>query len=357
LQANDLFKIGTSNAVRVGVEYRSNRSFDVGNADSFNGSSDYQDYAVSAMWNWQITPQLSLTNAGRIDRLVMHRTSSIAPGDPFTQADFAHSQFTAPSFNTGLVWQPTGNDTFRLLVGRGVQAPSQVELGLDSTSSPAPGITQESLGNPYLGPSVTMNYELDYDRALAPVESTLSATAYYSTVQGILSASSVLPSQLVLPYYYNVAQSIGNGQVFGGKLVLKGSDPSGWRWNLGYVATVVRANLDVATPPVTPYDFNNSTPVSAVIFGAGYSWNKVEADLQGKWESRYTDIIANYVGGTQFVPKTISNFVTIDARIGYNVTPHLVVAVSGSQLQSNQTIVSAGPEVDRRVLFTGTYNF
>jgi len=53
----------------------------------------------------------------------------------------------------------------------------------------------------------------------------------------------------------------------------------------------------------------------------------------------------------------ISNFVTLNARVAYNITPHLVVDVTGAQLQSNQTIVSAGPEVDRRVLFTGTYNY
>ena len=95
------------------------------------------------------------------------------------------------------------------------------------------------------------------------------------------------------------------------------------------------------------------------LFGLGYSWQKFEADLQGKWQSRYTDvIILGYTpAGEAYTPKPISNFVTINARIAYNVTPHLVVAVVGQQLQSNQPIVSAGPEVDRRILFSATYGF
>ncbi len=355
VQANDLFKIGTTNAFRIGVEYRTNREWD---PSDFNGSSDYQDYAVSAMWNWQITPTLALTNAGRIDRLVVHRTSPVVAGTPYTQADYAHAQLTAPSFNTGLVWQPTGNDTFRALVGRGVQAPSQDELGLDVANPLGGGITQITAGNPYLKPSVTMNYEIDYDRVLAPIESTLSTAFYYSTVQDLLTASSVLPGNFTYPYYVQEAQNFGNGQVYGTKLVIKGSDPSGVRWNLGYTLTAVRAHMDIAGPPATPYDFNNATPVSAIVFGLGDSWNKFEADLQGKWQSRYTDVILGVgAAGVVYEPKAISNFVTLDARIAYNVTPHLVVAVTGDELQSNQTIVSAGPEVDRRVLFTGTYNF
>lgn len=355
VQANDLFKVGTNNSFRIGVEYRSNRQWD---DTSFNGSSDYQDYAISGMWNWQITPKLALTNAGRLDRLVVHRTAPIAPGDPYTQADYAHAQITAPSFNSGLVYQPTDNDTFRVLVGRGVQAPSQVELGLDVVHPVGGGIDQITAGNPYLGPSVTMNYEVDYDRTLAPIDSTFSTAFYYSTVHDILAAASVLPGTLYYPYYVQTAQNIGDGQVFGTKFVLKGASPSGWRWNLGYTLTAVRAHLNVPPPPTTPFDFNNATPTSAITFGLGYSWNKFEADLQGKWQSRYTDIILGVDGGgLAYQPKVISNFVTLNARVAYNVTPHIVVAVTGTQLQSNQTIVSAGPEVDRRVLFTGTYNF
>ncbi len=354
VQANDLFKIGTSNAVRVGVEYRSNREW----AAAFNDSSDYQDYAASVMWSWQITPQLALTNAGRIDRLVVHRGDPLTAADPFTQADYAKAQFTAPSFNSGLVYQPTGNDTFRLLVGRGEQAPSQVEFGFDLDSPQTHGIVAVNAGNPYLKPSATTNYEADYDRTLPALDSTISTAFYYSSVQDLLSSGSNLPFSFNYPDVQSVAENIGNGESFGTKLVLQGSNPEGWRWNLGYTLTVVRAHLLYSGPPVTPYDYNNATPTSAIVFGLGYSWQKFEADLQGKWQSRYTDVIlARSPTGETYQPLAISNFVTINARVGYNVTPHLVLAVSGQQLQSDQTVVSAGPEVDRRVLFTGTYNF
>ena len=50
VQANDLLKIGADHALRIGLEYRSNREWAPVN---FSGSSDYQDYASSIMWNWQ----------------------------------------------------------------------------------------------------------------------------------------------------------------------------------------------------------------------------------------------------------------------------------------------------------------
>lgn len=357
VQANDLIKLAADHTIRVGLEYRSNREW----GQSFNGSSDYQDYAASAMWKWQITPQLALTNAGRIDRLVVHRGDPLTTGDPYSQADYAKAQFTAPSFNSGLVYQPTDNDTFRLLVGRGVQAPSQIEFGFDSQQTVETSfgpITTVAVGNPYLKASTTTNYEFDYDRALRAVDSTLSTAFYYSQVRDMLSFGPNLPAVFNYPYLQYTAANIGNGESFGAKIVLNGSNAAGWRWNLGYTLTVVRAHLTYSGPPATPYDFNNSTPASAIVFGLGYSWRNFEADLQGKWQSRFTDVILDYTpSGNTYQPVAISNFVTLNARIGYNVTPHLVLALAGQQLQGDQTLETAGLPVERRILLSATYGF
>jgi hypothetical protein len=47
------------------------------------------------MWNWQITPDLSLTNAVRIDDLHLRYSGTLAAGTGFTVADYNPGLFNA----------------------------------------------------------------------------------------------------------------------------------------------------------------------------------------------------------------------------------------------------------------------
>src|SRR5208282_444232 len=58
LHAQDLFKIGASNTVRIALEYRHNELPD---APIGPGVISYQVISPSAMWNWAATDKLSLT--------------------------------------------------------------------------------------------------------------------------------------------------------------------------------------------------------------------------------------------------------------------------------------------------------
>jgi iron complex outermembrane receptor protein len=348
LQANDLVKIGDSNAVRAGLEYRDNREW----SNLLNGSTGYQDYAASLMWTWQITPELSLTNAGRIDRLDLNRETPLVQPNKYTLGQFQSATVTAPSFNSGLVYQPTDNDTFRLLLGRGVQAPSLIDYGLQVGQQAGPTRVVFS-GSPDLNASTTTNYELDYDRIVPALQSTLRTAVYYEVNRDLLASPTGTPSSYANGVVSAYSQNIGSDTVAGAEIGLTGSNPAGMRWNLSYSLASVHQKL-ISAPPVIPYNFNNATPVSAVDFGVGYSWNKFEADLQGKWQSSYTDYASGAFG---YAPVHIANYVTLNARIGYSVTPHLTVALAGSQLASNSLNETAGLPVDRRALLTATYGF
>ncbi len=80
------------------------------------------------MWQWQIAPSLALTNALRIDHLMLGRSGAVPLGYPFSNASWDRSA-TTESFNSGLVWKASSEDTVRLTVGRGVQLPNLAELG------------------------------------------------------------------------------------------------------------------------------------------------------------------------------------------------------------------------------------
>jgi hypothetical protein len=53
------------------------------------------------------------------------------------------------------------------------------------------------------------------------------------------------------------------------------------------------------------------------------------------------------------VPVRVTDNLTLNARVGYDITPHLTVAVDGAQLNTSQLYTAAEP-TERRVLFSLT---
>ncbi len=352
IEASDLFKIGAPHAIRLAIEYRDNRGF----GSSYQGVLGYQDYAASAMWNWQINSQLALTTAARVDHLVLFRTDPLSTLDPYTATDYNGRTLTNPSFNLGLVDQPTDDDTLRWLIGRSIQAPSLLDFGED-TQVGIGSLTVLYAGSPYLKSAITTNYEMDYDKVVAFLQSTLQTAMYFNQTRDILAGPIDTASSEANDIIQSYGQNIGSGQVLGGEIGLQGSSSSGLRWNLSYALAAVRDSTD-SGPPLTPQQFDNATPTSMIDFGLGYSWKKFEADLQGKWQSNYNDYrFGTGPTGAAFIPVDIRNYVTLDARLGYQLTPRLTLAVSGQQLQAQQTIETAGLEPQRRVLFSATCGF
>jgi outer membrane receptor for ferrienterochelin and colicins len=352
LEANDLFKVANAHAIRAAVEYRDSRVF----GHPFNGVLGYQDYAASLTWNWQVNPELTFTAAGRLDHLVLFRTDPYTIADLNTAVQTNNKALTEPSFNLGLVYQPTDTDTLRWLVGRSVQAPSLIDFGADFQFHFGPVIVLYA-GNPDLKAETTTAYEMDYDKSLHALQSNLHIGVYFNQIRDILSPSLDVPLVANNGVLESYAENIGSGQALGGELGLQGANTAGWRWNVAYTLAAVTAST-ISAPPQTPERFANAAPVSVVDVGFGYSRNKFEADLQGKWQSRYSDYLFGVSGASSsFTPVTIPDFVTLNARLGYHLTPPLILAVSGQQLQAPQTIETAGLETERRILFSATYGF
>ena len=359
VQANDVFKIGTDNTIRVGLDYRNG----YGVAPLLLSSSvGYADYAASAMWNWQIDPQWALTNALRVDRLELSRSNPVSPLSGFSQSEYNNTSVTAPSFNSGLVYKPSGADTVRVLVARGVQAPSLIDSGLQILIPTSPATKLVLSGNPDLNPSTETNYEIDYDRALPALSATLRTAFYYQKNEQILSSGITQPLA-VLPGFnlLKKAANIGNSAAFGGEIGIQGENLSGLRWNLAYSLVRITDDLTVGTtgnPSPTPWGFNHSTPTSAVDFGLGYSWSKFEADLRGKWQSSFSDYLtsaSNLAGG--YTPVVVKDYLTLNARLGYNVTGKITVAVTGQQLNQQTVYQTTGLPVERRGIFSVTFHY
>jgi TonB dependent receptor len=107
--------------------------------------------------------------------------------------------------------------------------------------------------------------------------------------------------------------------------------------------------------PALLLNYNAGSPKSMVDAGLGYSVGRWELDLQGRWQSPFTDYSASALGEVN--PLAIENQLILNARIGYKVGEHLVLAVSGAQLANSRLFETAGPPVERSVTASATANF
>lgn len=357
VQANDTFKVGTDHTFRVGVEYRNNQLL---SQSLLSGSTGYQVYAGSAMWNWQISPDLALTNSVRIDHLTLNRNDPVLATSPYPLSAYQDASLTVPSYNSGLVYKMTDKDTVRLLASQGVQAPSVLDFGAQLPIRSGNYLIGAIAGNPNVSPAKVSNYEVDYDRALPEIGSTLRTAFYYQKTDDVIApAFQVAPTYLrltPLPWIVEKTSNIGHTSAVGGEIGLKGQSGP-WRWNASYSLVHINDHLTdtYSATNAESIDFAHGTPTSIVIAGLGYSVGKWEIDAAGRWQSSYTDFGTN--AASVLKPITIKNYVTTNLRVGYNILDSLQLSVTGEQLNDSSLVESSGLPVDRRVLVNLTAKF
>lgn len=342
VQMSDLIKLGSNHTLRVAGEYRDNS---MASLETFDGRLGYKIAAGSLMWDWQILPTLSLTNAIRVDHLSLDHQGMqfVIPG---TGDLFHHEVIQEPSFNSGAVLQLSGYDTVRATAARAIQLPSLVDFGIGQSYGPV-----IVAGNALLQPSAVTSYELDYDRALPALGSTFRLAAFAQQTDTAIgspfgSGDTILPTgQLLL-----MSRNFGSSSEIGGEIGIKGSSSSGLRWNVAYSLAALHDATDKGELAMAPsVSYQRQTPVNAVTFGGGYSWRRLELDAQAKWQSHIEDFTAN---NTQLIAQTVTipNYITVNARLAYRVRQGITVSLVAEQLLQHRLAETAGLEVDRRVL-------
>jgi iron complex outermembrane receptor protein len=351
VQASDLVKLGTNHTVRVGLEYRDN--FATGGF--FNGTIGYQVLAGSVMWDWRISPGVSVTNALRVDNLRLRYSGTPAAGSGLTPADYNDAGFTVASFNSGVVFQPTNQDTIRLMAARGVQAPSLVDFGLQI---PAGTIGAAAIsGNPDVHPTLVYNLELDYDREIPSIGSTSRASVFYQRNEDLISepfSSPPVVGAMGIPLL--LASNVGHGDAIGTELGVRGHSTTGLRWNLSYsfVVTTDATTLNSGPVPTSAASYSDSVPRHVVVAGIGYTRDRLELDLMARWQSSYLDF---QLAGTALRPVEVPNYILLNGRIGYRLTDTLTVAATVRQFNTSRLMQTAGPPVERSAIVSVNAHF
>jgi len=346
LQARDLLKLGTDHVVRINLEWKDNSAY---SRSFFHGTAGYNDYAASLMWNWQVVDTVSVTNAIRVDRLGLNYTGAGLPAFGITQSIIDSTSLTGYSFNSGVVWQVTPDDTLRLTAGRGLQLPSL--FGFAANLDVAPHTYD--IGTPALLPTAVTSIELGYDRGIAALLSTLHASVFAERNDDLI-AGGLGGVPVVSPVGFALsAANVGHSDTLGFEIGLKGAAPFGLTWNVWWASQAITDHIHNNAPDNQQTDYTSSTPHNVYFAGLGYHHDKLEVDANIRWQSTYQDFGGpNVLSPRMFL---IDNFYTLNGRIAYEVYPHTTLAVSAAQLLNSQVIETLGPPVDRRVIVSLSY--
>jgi iron complex outermembrane receptor protein len=273
------------------------------------GKTGTEDIAGSAMIDWAITENLSWTNSARID--------AFTPRSSVT--NFSHD-YQPVSYNSGLVWKATSDDTLRLTAGRSVQTPGLIALVI--------------FGDGFK-PSTLDNVELSWDHNLADISSKFHVAVYQEWYSKLMGLGAV---------------NMGSSKSTGVDASLEGA-ADGWRWNLSLNARSVSDDIATLPPGVQQYqlDFAHTTPKWVGNFGIGKSWGDFEFDLVGKWQSSFKDwspLGATMVNGVIIADAKVSApvpaYLTMTARVGWKITDQLMLSVTASQFNKKNVYEGAG---------------
>lgn len=337
MSAQNLVKLGTDHAVRLMAEYRET-DMPLGGGASIG----YKVKSAGAMWNWQALEKLSLTAAARYDDLELSREGPFPAGLPITNSAFDRT-ITNPSYNAGVVWMPTAQDTLRLTYARGAQMPSLFDLGFQAEVTPGSFF----LGNPTLQTTIVTNYGLSYDRAIPQINGSASLRLFHQESRNLRGQPDFGSPLLLGPLALFVFQNVSDSEMQGVETVAKGV-LGDVRWSANYTYTSVddspRNNVGLFASRAA---FAATTPEHRANFSAGWD--------QGPWSVNGFLRVQSEMSGypaTGNAPVKVAPYAALDGRVAYQLADGLSVALNGQNLGSDEQRQTASLLVPRKVFLS-----
>jgi len=301
-QGSALVRLGLSNVLRLGLEYRNNR---LDGDTLFSPRIDYTVWSASGMIDLHPTEQVAFTFAGRVDRLGLG--SDGAPRLPAAnvQQDFDR-QFVRPSFNAAALFQLDSASQLRVNGGLGYQIPSLIDLGLRLPIGPFPGLPTVLLaGSPKLQPVAVWSGEVGYNRSLSDSTKLDVSLFYTSTRNAIASPGEALPLQVSMIGGLSLVtrfQRDGNYRTMGAEVSLDGTIGKYVRWRANYTYTDTDQQLQpINVLALSPRDTTARHKANVEL---GYS--------RDRW---FATSVIRYTSGThQFADNVLGQIALLDVR-------------------------------------------
>lgn len=360
LKAENLVKLGADHTIRLATEFRGGK----GKGDVYGPASArvIQDvYSASAMWNWDLASNWTLTNSLRWDLAKISRDGAGIPGVGYSNDDYKRT-ISTPSYNSYLTVKLTDQDTLRLSTGRAVQIPPMIEADLQN-SFPDPQNPSQLLllyrGNPNLPLTTHTNYEVTYDRRLALTDGSVRLSVWHQNVKGNHSLSTVPVNAAAgtLPLLFEFVQG-SDSKANGVELSFDGRFAGIGRWAASYgLADVDDRNVETlnlgGASVIHHQALWSKTASKHRLHGSvGFSSGIWEGDLSA---SHYS--ARNAYGFNSSTLYHIAPYTIVDARLAAEVVDGLTLSIEGSNLLDAGHVESIGHRIERRMSVSAAYRF
>ncbi|TNE66181.1 MAG: hypothetical protein EP335_04310 [Alphaproteobacteria bacterium] len=342
----DLFKVGAAHSIRLGLEYRR----DEYQSEGAGGQTYYDVYSASGMWEWQMSQQLTLTNALRVDRLNLGHGPIGDSRFPYTVDDYDRSA-TELSYNSSLGYVIDDQTRVRVGMARGVQSPALVGFG----ASVDVGTGSYYAGSPFLGASINQSYEIAFDRTVPALNGGFNLTGSLTKVSDFLAAGQNVIVHLPTadyPFVLITEGVIGDFKTYAIEATLNGralDDKLGWQVN--YTWTDVKEDFLTASAAVN-LTLDDGTPAHKVNVKFDYVDGPWNAYLVGRYRSSTQQRIP---GGTAYAD--LGGNVTVDARLAYAFDSGLSLWAKGENLTSNDAAGLSPFKADSRFMLGVGFHF
>ena len=354
-QLGDTFKIGPVNTFRVQGEYRHNRAS--GSLFGPQGSFIQDDvYGLSGMWNWVITKQWSMTNSARVDSLHLSRSGPFDPSSPLTDSQFDRT-ITKPSYNSGLVWKVTDDDTLRVNTGRGLRMGSFFDFGSSvTTGATLFGFPVIDIGVPGVNPTAVTNYEMGWNHRIKPINGSFKADVFTEKITNQTSnVAHIIASPFAPPFPAAfVAQGNGNvgwSRAVGAELTLQGKIGQNWSWSANNTVEKIHDHYSDGT------DLEDGTPLEMANVHLGYQNGLWETDGYVYYQTRVKQLEPSANFAVPIPNVSVPSHISLSGRIAYTLSEGTTVALSGQELQATRSETSTGLETERRIFLSLDHQF
>jgi iron complex outermembrane receptor protein len=340
-----LFRLGNANTLRLGLEYRNSR---LRSPFQFSDRISYNVASADAMLDLHPTDGVTVTAAGRIDRLWLDQSGVIQRPSIDDPASFDRA-FTKASFNAAILVQTGENGQFRLNGGRGYQLPSLVNFGTRiPVVTPSP-IQVFVLGLPNAVPVAVWSGELAYIHTLGTMR--LEVTGFATrTNDPIATPGDGLPLTLVTapaPVLVSRFRQQGHYVTYGTEISASGAvGRLDWRANYSWTQT------DQDLPPVTlPIAYPLLPAATTSRHKANVTMSYRQGPIMLSVESRYTSPTKQFGFGPtgQMRLFDIDDALAIDARAAYQLTTRIEMFAAGENLSLADGAAVSPVTADRRV--------
>jgi len=351
MQVEDLFSVAPDHTLRVAAEYRHN---EVGSGDSNDGWIAFDAGSASVMWNWQMRPNLSWTSALRFDDVAY---DSVLPRS-FVSRNGPSFHVNEWNFNLGLVWNVTGQDTFRLLGARGVQLPNLIQArdaaivqSSDTVTSSGSGTVSLFTQPLQLEPSTVTNFEALWNHHFTSLDARLQLAVFHQDTYQVISIGTGTVDSMSAPGM--APANVGSSRADGVEIGMQGRFDEEWRWSASYRLELINDKYVKAGGRTDLVNYEDTTPQHVVKADLGWDSQPWSADLFLNYQSDSAGL--RHVGpGRILVP--VGAYASVDARLGYRFNDHVMLSLSGQNLLEGSQQQTSGPAVERQFFVTLSVN-